>query len=312
MKQQEGQFLSFDLAQKRRLLLSGKKKDFVAGVRLAIRRVLTEMHADGHYDQVITMLKREALYRHLLNTWEELPLADRSRSWQELTDLLIRIAYLTRPYCIRCGKCCRQGSPSLHLEDLELFRRGILSTLQIYTLRQGEPVNLNIEGRLGTLSNELLKIKENHQAGHCIFYSELQQNCGIYDHRPLQCRMQQCWNPEALERLWTQEKLTRTHLLGDDEALLELVKVHAERCDPRKLDAAIKRLHKFGEEAALEDVVEMLRQDMAFRALLRDKLKHEDEELDFILGRPLTELMRIYGLRVEQAADGTFYLVADT
>jgi len=291
------------------LFNSGNRKDFVAQVRNALRQILVRLHVEGHYDQVIALVKREPHYRQLNNTWEEITPSVRSQKWYELMERLIQIAYSTRPYCLRCGECCRLGSPSLHLKDAELLARGLISTRQIYTLRRGEPVRLNIEAKLGTLPSELIKFKEDQEKGYCRFYSENQNSCGIYENRPLQCRFQQCWNPEVLEQLWQEQKLTRRDILEKDQDLMELLEIHDERCDPERLNHLFIQLHKTRDMTVLDQMLEMLRQDVAIRSLAKTELNRDEEELDFLLGRPLAEIVRPYGFRVEMDQDGVYHLV---
>ena len=311
MKQNSKHSIQLDAAELRDLFHSGKRKEFVAGMRLALRQILAKLHVEDHYDQVITLIKQDTCYRELNNTWEELKPAVRSQKWQELMERLLQITYGTRPYCLRCGDCCQLGSPSLHPEDAELLSRGVLSARQIYTLRRGEPVKFNIDGRLGALPSELIKIKQHQEKHHCIYYGKNQRGCTIYDNRPLQCRVQECWAPEGLEKLWQQEKLTRRHLIKEDPDLLEMLEVHDERCDHRKLDAAFTRLHDTGDLAVLDEVLDLLRQDTAIRAFVTQKLNREDEELNFLLGRPLAEIVRAYGMKVEKDENGVYHLVSD-
>jgi len=311
MKQHFSRFFPLDPAQMRELVHSHSRKDFVAAVRLALRLVLASIHVEGHYDQVIAELKREPCYRDLNNTWEKLDPAARDHKWQDLMEKLVQIAYASRPYCLRCGDCCRQGSPSLHLEDAELLTLGQISTRQVYTIRRGEPVRHNIEGGLGVLSHELIKINESPEGRHCTFYSEQDSSCLIYDHRPLQCRSQECWNPAASEQLWKQDKLTRRHLLTQDHDLLELLEVHDERCSPEKLDAAFEQLHETGDVAVLDQILDMLSQDTAFRTFFSTRLGRDPEELGFLLGRPMVEIVRAYGMKVEKDKDGVSHLVPE-
>lgn len=311
MNQNPSHSIQLDPAYMRQLFHSGNRKEFLAAVQLALRQILVKLNVENHYDQAIAQTKREVSYRDLNNTWEELKPAARGQKWQELMERLVQIAYATRPYCLRCGECCRLGSPSLHLEDVDLLVQGLISTRQIYTLRRGEPVRFNIEGRLGLLPAELIKIKQDPNNHHCIFYSENQKNCSIYEHRPLQCRVQECWNSEALERLWRQEKLTRRDLLQDDQESLDLIELHDGRCEPEKIDAIFEQLHESGDLEVLAQVLDILRQDTAIRGFVKQKLNREDEELDFLLGRPLIEIVRVYGVRVEKDEDGVYHLVSD-
>jgi Fe-S-cluster containining protein len=311
MKQNSRDSVQFDLASLQDLFQSGNRKDFVAQVRLALRQILVKLQVEGHYDQVITLVKREPCYRDLNNTWQEIKPSIRRQKWYELMERTIQIAYSTRPYCLRCGECCRLESPSLHLEDAELLAKGLISTRQIYTLRRGEPVSLNIEGKLGTLPSELIKFKEDQGKGYCRFYSENQKSCDIYENRPSQCRFQQCWNPEALEKHWQEQKLTRRDILKNDQGLMELLELHDERCDPERLNHLFIHLHHTRDTTVLDQVLDILRQDLAIRSLATTKLNRDPEELDFLLGRPLAEIMRSYGLRVEMDQDGVYHLSED-
>ena len=311
MKHNSSHSIQSDPASLQDLFQSGNRKDFVAQVQNALRQILVKLHVEGHYDQVITLVKREPSYRELNNTWEEIIPSVRSQKWYELMDRFIQIAYSTRPYCLRCGECCRLGSPSLHLEDAELLARGLISFRQIYTLRRGEPVRLNIEAKLGTLPSELIKFKEDQEKRYCRFYSENQNSCGIYENRPLQCRFQQCWNPEALEKLWQEQKLTRRDILENDQDLMELLELHDERCAPERLNHLFIRLYNTRDMKVLDQVLEMLKQDVAIRSLATTKLNRDEEELDFLLGRPLAEIISPYGFRVEMDEDGVYHLVED-
>jgi len=92
---------------------------------------------------------------------------------------------------------------------------------------------------------------------------------------------------------------------------MELLELHDERCDPERLNNLFVRLHKTQDMRLLDQVLEILGQDVAIRRLARTKLNLDEEELDFILGRPLTEIVRAYGLRVEMDQDGVYHLVED-
>ena len=227
-------------------------------------------------------------------------------------DRLVEISYASRPYCVRCGECCRGGSPSLHVEDISLWSQGLLSRRELYTLRPREPVHLNIEGRLGSLPEELVKIRQRPGTGHCIFYQEEEKACRIYEHRPLQCRVQACWDPGPFEELWHVGKLSRRHLLQGDEEMLELIEAHDQRCSPEKLGAACREWEDSGSESAIQQILDQLRYDTALRSLVQERLGLGEEELEFSFGRPLTHIIRAYGFRVEREDDGTYRLVRDT
>ena len=47
------------------------------------------------------------------------------------------------------------------------------------------------------------------------------------------------------------------------------------------------------------------------RSLATTKLNRQPEELEFLLGRPLAEIVRSYGLRVEKDQEGVYHLLQD-
>ena len=40
--------------------------------------------------------------------------------------------------CNRCGSCCKQGGPALHMQDLDLVLSGKLHFEDLITVRRGE------------------------------------------------------------------------------------------------------------------------------------------------------------------------------
>jgi len=288
------------------------RRDFRAAIEQALHHVLVALHVEDRFAAVRSQIREDPWFRALEQPWERLEPPARLQSWQELLDRLIRISYASRPYCLRCGECCRGGSPSLHEEDKDLWSQGLLSPRELYTLRPGEPVHMNVEGRLGSLPEELVKIRQRPEIGHCIFYQEEEKACRIYEHRPLQCRVQACWDPGPFEELWRAGKLSRRHLVQDDQEMLELLGAHDERCSPEKLGAAVGAWHESGSEAAIQQILDQLRYDTALRSLVQERLGLGEDELEFYFGRPLIRIVRAYGFRVERDGNGTYRLVRDT
>ena len=154
-----------------------------------------------------------------------------------------------------------------------------------------------------------MKIKESPKDRRCILYESSGKNCTRYDQRPVQCRTQECWNPAALEELWSRDKLTRRHFIEDDKELLELLEIHDHRCSPELLDGAIKKYWETGESSDLDPVIDMIRQDMVVRNFFLNNLGRKFEELDFLLGRPLAKIIEAYNLSVEKDEGGAYRLV---
>jgi Fe-S-cluster containining protein len=298
-------------ASKTALPPSGRREDFRAAVEFALRDVLTALHVEDQFHSVAKHVEKAAWFRAVERTWERLEPPIRRQEWQAVVDRLVEISYAIRPYCLRCGECCRGGSPSLHVDDMSLWSQGLLSPRELYTLRAGEPVHLNVEGRLGSLPEELVKIRQRPETGHCIFYQEEEKACRIYEHRPLQCRVQACWDPSSFKKLWCAGKLSRRDLLQDNGEMLELIQAHDERCSAEKLAVAFAEWHQSGGEAAIRRILDQLRYDTGLRSLVQERLGLGERELEFYFGRPLIHIVRAYGLRVDRDHDGTYRLVRD-
>jgi Fe-S-cluster containining protein len=311
MSQDSGNVPSVDTAAFQELIQSDSQDDFISAVRLAASRILTGLHVEeDRLEEILEEIEKDSYYQDYKNSWEDLAPEERARKWPQQLERIIQTGYASRPYCLRCGECCSRVSPSLHHEDLELFKEGILRYGDVYTLRKGEPVLDNIKGSLDNLSEELIKIKEVPESRQCFFFDEAEKSCRIYDRRPLQCRTQECWNPQALEQLWRRNKLTRRDFLKNDDAgLMDLLEIHDERCSTEKLDSAVKHYWETGETAALDPVVDMLSQDMIIRNFFIEKMGRNEEELDFLLGRPLAKIVESYNLIVEKDENGAYHLI---
>ncbi|MGD8702110.1 MAG: YkgJ family cysteine cluster protein, partial [Desulfosarcina sp.] len=104
--------------------------------------------------------------------------------------------------CRRCGVCCEKGGPSLHHEDRHLVDSGRIPARCLFTLRQGELARDNVKGVLAPLSAEIIKIKGQSGSWTCMFYDDETRGCGIYDHRPLECRALNCRDTRRIAKVY--------------------------------------------------------------------------------------------------------------
>jgi len=212
----------------------------------------------------------------------------------------------SRKRCIRCGACCLSAAPSLQFSDIACVTEGPIKKSDLYTLRVGERVRDNIHGGLKTTKREIIKIREREDSGACIFYHEPARRCTIYEHRPVQCSAMKCWDEREFVRVYEEPKADRSALIHDSR-LLRLMVAHEERCGYARLDRHVREIETNGEKA-VEKILGILKFDHDIRVLAPERLDVDARELDLVFGRPLTETIAMFGLKVVREPDGSFLL----
>ncbi len=198
--------------------------------------------------------------------------------------------------CIRCGICCEKGGPAFHTDDKHLIQEGHIPLKDLYTIRKGEPVYDNVKDFVFPAPSDIIKIKRRSNASACRFYEEETRSCTIYIHRPLECRILECWNTRDIEKQYTVNRLTRADLLVNMKDIWELVSDHQERCDYARIN---RHLGKAPLKSVPPEVQEMVRYEIHFRRLLAQKGGIDPDLMDFLFGKPLQETLERYGIRVK-------------
>ena len=211
-----------------------------------------------------------------------------------------------RDHCIRCGECCLSSSPTLQMADVSLVYDGMIEKGNIYTIRVGELVRDNIKGEMKISDNEILKIREKENNKGCIYYDEDGNACTIYEYRPIQCRALACWDEREFMRVYARPKLSRRDVINDRD-LLRLMAEHDKKCSYMELEKYVRHIEKEGERA-VKAILELLKFDHRIRLLISEKLGIDSGEMDFLLGRPFTETIPMFGLKVIREQDGSFLL----
>ncbi len=213
----------------------------------------------------------------------------------------------SRTHCIRCGECCLKSSPTLQVRDLALVREGFIRIEHLYTIRKGELVRDNVYGGVIPADQEMIKVREKKGGkGSCIFYDGGQKACAVYENRPAQCASLKCWNTKEFMELYESPKLHRQDVI-ENGVLLGLIEEQEKRCGYAALYDHVSRIPEEGDKAA-EKILELLKFDFHLRPFLAQKLDLRLGEMDFFFGRPLTETIVMFGLKVERQPDGGFFL----
>jgi len=208
--------------------------------------------------------------------------------------------------CKRCGTCCRKGGPSLHIEDKELVDNGKIALKNIFTIREGEPVNDNIRGIIHTAKSDIIKIKGKNSSWECIFFNN--NNCKIYRQRPIECRSLKCWDTREIEKIYLKGRLTRKDLVSEVKGLWDLVLEHDQRCSYKKIRIAADCAKESTDiTEAVKEILDIIKYDLSIRSLVKERGKLDPEILDFLFGRPILKTIKMFGYRVQQKQD-RFYL----
>jgi len=200
--------------------------------------------------------------------------------------------------CKQCGTCCRKGGPSFHNEDKPLIDKGTIPLKYLFTIRKGEPVHENVKGEIATATTEIVKIKGKGASWTCLFLSEKDNSCTIYENRPVECRELACWDTRKIEAIYEKNRLSRKDLISEVEGLWTLVTDHQERCSYEKLKELAVEAQKDIQGNAAKSILEMVRYDAHLRNVVVEKGGLDSGMVEFLFGRPMHKTIQGFGLRV--------------
>ena len=221
--------------------------------------------------------------------------------------MISNVSKTKKKECKRCGTCCKKGGPSFHLEDKFLIEKGIIPSKYIYTIRKGERSYDNVKECFSPASSDILKLKGQKGAWTCVFLNETDNNCTIYENRPMECKVLKCWDTREIEKIYGKNRLTRQDLISSVESLWELVEGHQEQCSYDMLKFFIDALNTGKKDEALKGILEIIEYDIKIRELVVQKAGLENDLTDFLFGRPITETIKIYGLKIKEV-EGKYIL----
>ena len=247
--------------------------------------------------------------RDIMARWEKMNGSQRTDAWKALLAATERATQELLPACVQCGECCRRGSPALHAEDLDLLRQGKIGWSRLITLRSGEPVRSQLDGKLLMLPEERIKLRAK-EGGECVFFDADSDRCSIYADRPIECRAQACWDPAQAKEVANLPHLTRKEIFAGVDILLDVISEHDRRCAFAVLKDAFERLDGAAGESVRE-VLEILSYEDHFRNFIKERLNVPADTLELVFGRSFAELAPVFGFRVLEEPDGTRRLVPD-
>lgn len=274
--------------------------------RKLLADLLAEVWSTTRAEELIPELENDPWLTDLAGRWPDLDGDGRREAVNGLGVWLTRVAYATRPHCIRCGRCCRTGGPALLADEAELIRPDGPFYGQVYTIRAGEPVLDARRGEIRAVDRERIKIREKN--GVCVFYDR-EKGCTVYADRPTQCRTLECWQAES--SAWAEDGpfLDRTSAVEGDRTRLDYIAAHQAKCASEGLPDLLRAVEA-GDPAARERLTNMVGFDLHVRRFAVEKGALAEQDLDLVLGRPLALVLGPLGWRVD-VADGTLKLVRE-
>ena len=102
------------------------------------------------------------------------------------------------------------------------------------------------------------------------------------------------------KKIYAGYRLTREDLISKVEGLWDLIKDHQARCDYKKIQPLIKDLAGSKNNHARRKLLEIIRYDAEIRRLVISRGGLDPEILDFLFGRPLTQTLGNYGIKIHQ------------
>ena len=201
--------------------------------------------------------------------------------------------------CARCGICCNKGGPAFHIEDKPILEKGVIPLKFLFTMRKGEPVNDNIQGRIISAASDIIKIKSRKDSTACIFFDATENSCQIYQNRPLECKILKCWDIREIKAVYSENRITRKDLLAEAEPLWDLLETHHRFCSYNKIRVLSGGINE-GDQKATEQINEIIGYDTHIRGLVTEKMGMEPEMTDFLFGRPLVKTIGILGIKIKE------------
>ncbi|MFH1216945.1 MAG: YkgJ family cysteine cluster protein [Pseudomonadota bacterium] len=190
--------------------------------------------------------------------------------------------------CQRCGTCCRKGGPALHKEDRELIENGTISLSHLVTVRQGEPAFNPFKEQVEPARHEFIKIGGKKGSWECLFFDGVKSACTIHQNRPLECRLLECWDTDAVGEITGRDCLCRFDIMPDNVHMKDFIVRHEETCSMSRVCSLLDELLADETQQEIhERLTGIMQKDLQIRSSAVARFHLSLEEELFYFGRPL-------------------------
>jgi len=204
--------------------------------------------------------------------------------------------------CKKCGNCCQQGGPALHIQDLGLIKTGKIPISSLITIRKGELAENPLAGRIQPVIVELVKIVGTGRLWDCCYYDK-DAGCTVYNDRPQACRVLKCWDPEEILNLVEKDTLSRFDILEKDDPMVQVILEHERICPCDNLGFIQSNLGGLS-DIFKNELEKRVRSDLRFRTRVIEDFHLKVSEELFYFGRPFFQLLQQLGARVFESPAG--------
>ncbi len=202
--------------------------------------------------------------------------------------------------CRQCGTCCQNGGPALHHPDTDLLRQGKVGFRHLVTIREGE-MAYSPSGVLEAAEHELVKITGRGGGWTCLFFDKDNSSCGIYAHRPLECRLLKCWDPDDLLGVVGQDIISRRDLVNAGDPVNDLIAHQQRECPAEVVASAVAGWRQQPENEKCRAILDdLIRRDLALRNYAIVDLGLPAEVEFFVFGRPLFKQLAGFGVGLRE------------
>jgi Fe-S-cluster containining protein len=210
--------------------------------------------------------------------------------------------------CKQCGICCTKGGAALHSSDITLIDQKLIPRKNLVTIRKGEFAYTPVFESVEATEREIVKLKGTGREWTCCYYDPESRGCTIYENRPMACGILKCWDPEDSLALVGKDLLSRLEIVRHDKSLIDLIKEYEHVCplpDFKTLSEAILK----NPEEIIANLESLINRDIQFRDRAVVKSVKILEEEMFLFGRPIFQLLQLFGLVVMQSGNKLFLKV---
>lgn len=208
--------------------------------------------------------------------------------------------------CVQCGTCCRKGGPTLHRQDLDLLKQGRIGYQHLTTIRAGETAYNPLSDKAEPAKREMVKISGTDGDWTCLFLNRADNSCSIYDQRPLECRLLQCWDPADLLAVINTDTIVRIDIINPDDPICSVIEMHERECPVREVNKLVDKIRQDAANPAghLTGLNEIVTKDLAIRAKATEQFGLSVAVEMFVMGRPLFKILAGRGFSIHEDQDG--------